>query len=754
MRPPSRRSRGRRQRPQRPAGVARPRASPRERRGGATAPPDGELVGCSRALAACARERRWEEAVALLRGLPLRTLYADTVVYNVAISACGKSQRWVCALELLDEIHTQGLQPTAASYNAAADGAVSAVSAGLGAAAGSAWSLAFALALGSRSVLLEPSVLSYTALHGACGSGGARWSLALLALTAMSRGALLPNVVTCAAAASVCGLAIQWARAAALLVRGRRFAVEPNDVAHNVAVSACERGQQWTIALSLLLSTAGLLPHIIACNAAASACDKARRWEWSAQLVGKATASGLRPDVVSVSTALSAADKSSQWVRAALLLRGSARGPSARGVLPGVIAANAAASACARAVAWAQAIGLLTYAGVTRLRADAVGLAAGAGASGRSTAWRGAAQLLAGGVAAAVALDVAAHNAAIGAVGNSGQWNIAAQLIRAMLIAAQAPSVVTCNVAIHFCAGALQWRQAMSSLVTMSHSRLPPDVASFSAAIGGASASDTAVGLQPQAAALLSEMTARGVKPNVVTFGAAAEACGNCGRVESLPRSLEVLRGSALAAVRSEESALLPAGLHRAPGDDGYSFGFSAIVVAMDIMHWHGDITAVIDSVFIRCAGAPAVTTLQALASPADSMTSPAFGGLAQLPGLGAHSPRAIQLLTFQQRSPTDAARLGARRDLLAACLGPSSVPAAKVVAAWQAHSLASRCAPSASELRPSRGRTAGYGGLARGLPLPLAPVPAEHDRSGHAELRGLLALLRLAAHPSFHASR
>ena len=122
---------------------------------------DAGEIAAGKAIAAAARERKWQKALVLLSELEAPNI----VHYNAAIDACGKSGQWEAALALLREM------PHA------------------------------------------PDAYSYGGAIGACGKGGQpEAALALLAEMRDEHG-LRPNSVVYNSAISACRAAGQWAKA-------------------------------------------------------------------------------------------------------------------------------------------------------------------------------------------------------------------------------------------------------------------------------------------------------------------------------------------------------------------------------------------------------------------------------------------------------------------------------------------------------------------------------------------------------------
>ena len=63
----------------------------------------------SLAMAACAKKRKWEEALRILdqmgRSKNEKGVFPDTVAFNSAISASAKAAKWEVALSLLQQMH-------------------------------------------------------------------------------------------------------------------------------------------------------------------------------------------------------------------------------------------------------------------------------------------------------------------------------------------------------------------------------------------------------------------------------------------------------------------------------------------------------------------------------------------------------------------------------------------------------------------------------------------------------------------------
>lgn len=188
--------------------------------------PEGRTYGC--AIAACAKEGRWERALELLESAKksgsLRNL--GLPAYNSALHACEKGGQAGRAIALLDQMEAEGI---------------------------------------------SPDVRSYTAAIGACGKTGnvELWlpeAMNLLTRAKNARSpAAKPNVFAYSAAISVCAKAGQSTLALELLNEMETSGLEPDAIAFNSALHACHRGADWEGALQTFdrMKKTGQPPDII-----------------------------------------------------------------------------------------------------------------------------------------------------------------------------------------------------------------------------------------------------------------------------------------------------------------------------------------------------------------------------------------------------------------------------------------------------------------------------------------------------------
>ncbi|CAJ1448034.1 unnamed protein product, partial [Effrenium voratum] len=174
----------------------------------------------------------------------------------------------------------------------------------------------------------------------------------------------------------------------------------------------------------------------------------------------------LRKSVISFNGCLSACVRCAQWRFCLELLQAMAR----QDVPPNAISFNATITACEKTGEWQQALHLLSQLGTP----DIVSFSAAISACGAGRSWRHALALLRGANARRLA-ELVACNSALSACAAVGAWRQGLQLLSSSV----APDLITYNAAMQ--AVGLPWRVALQAL--RQSQELMPNVLSYGAAI-------------------------------------------------------------------------------------------------------------------------------------------------------------------------------------------------------------------------------------------------------------------------------
>jgi len=183
-------------------------------------------------------------------------------------------------------------------------------------------------------------------------------------------------------------------------------------------------------------------------------------------------------------------------------------------------------------------------------------------------------------------------------------------------------------------------------------------------------------------------------------------------------------------------------------------------VVAMEVLHWHEKLTAIVAAAFRRQVGRAVSPRLERQTTYESGVEDFRISGgrvvqrasrildpvLQQQPTLGNVVTMEIlaKLGQIGQQNWLPLARLRTRRELSATVASPDDDPQAKELPAWCQAWVASKAngAPAAgTDLLACRDRAVGHGSMAKHQWV--LPVFVEHDRSFHAERQALLLLLQ-----------
>ncbi|CAE8652488.1 unnamed protein product, partial [Polarella glacialis] len=261
------------------------------------------------------RQRRWQDALAVLAELPRVGLEPNEFSFSAALAACERMQ-------LL------GLQGSVVAGS-------SAVSACGKAKRAKAWTRPFnSQPVAGRPVVRQYLSVSTAALQSlgcdaitfnsaisACDApwSGGPWPRAIGLLRQMCSLGIQYTVVTCSALVSCCAAAGEWELAVASLLCLRAAGVELSVVSINSAISH----GAWELAQHLLLKEISMLSlrsDLTGFNAAISSAERARHWEAADSLLLALQLRALGPDTITFNAVASALEKAGAWERALRLL--------------------------------------------------------------------------------------------------------------------------------------------------------------------------------------------------------------------------------------------------------------------------------------------------------------------------------------------------------------------------------------------------------------------------------------------------
>lgn len=240
---------------------------------------------------------------------------ADAVAYRLAISACARGGNWQEGIRLLEEMRSSptDMTPDVVAYTSAITGCEYA----------GEWKRSLQLVNCMRKDGVEPNVVTFAAVIGACATACANYARvgneaaialpktqALRILRVMKKDPTVvdPNINVYNAAIRVCAEAMDLVSALALLDRIKEDGLEPTERTFGSLVTACERVGS-TEALSKVLrrmKDASIVPNEIIYGAAISCCRKAGEPERTLLLLRKMIREGLSPNVATFNTVIMA----------------------------------------------------------------------------------------------------------------------------------------------------------------------------------------------------------------------------------------------------------------------------------------------------------------------------------------------------------------------------------------------------------------------------------------------------------------
>ncbi|CAM9836581.1 unnamed protein product [Ectocarpus sp. 4 AP-2014] len=227
-------------------------------------------------VAALARSPRWQVSLSILQEMrDAATITPDAYTFNAALMACAHGRQDRLAFALLGEMREAGIKPDSFTFTHLAT-----VCGHKG-----EWERAFSLIEEMRGAGIRPYCVAYNAVIVACGNAGEH-ARAVGVLEQMREEGVQLTEGTYSAAIAACGKAGQWEGAVDLLeeMKEGRDNLEPNEYCYNSAISACERASRWQEALALLremqeaelVVTAGTYCHVVKACTNAGEISQAR----------------------------------------------------------------------------------------------------------------------------------------------------------------------------------------------------------------------------------------------------------------------------------------------------------------------------------------------------------------------------------------------------------------------------------------------------------------------------------------------
>lgn len=254
-------------------------------------------------IAHMARNKRWKEALGILRRMREKGVVPTSATYNAAITACGNAGQGGQALEVLQEMrNADDVQPDVVSYTAAIS------------ACGTEWRTALELLAEMRGKGVAPNSFTFNAVMTACDRGG-QWRMALALFEKMRAAGVAPDVISYAAAIQACGRGGQARRALDFLDEMRHAGMVPNVIVYNSAITACANKGLWEKALELLgdMRVLKLVPTAASYSGAITASCNGGQPRKAMELLDEMGRAGVRSDVFTYSGAIIACDLEGKW---------------------------------------------------------------------------------------------------------------------------------------------------------------------------------------------------------------------------------------------------------------------------------------------------------------------------------------------------------------------------------------------------------------------------------------------------------
>lgn len=354
-----------------------------------------------------------------------------------------------------------------------------------------------------------------------------RWDLALEMYQEISHSGAEPNTISCGASLGALDRSARWEQAVRFLNDARCSRLRPNVFALSSVVSSCSRTARRKRAMILIEEGRqdALEIDVVLWSSVIGAAERASEWETAVGFLAAARISRLRPDTVSYSASLASCATCECWnIALQLLLRshgemGRIGGDAFRSVL------HAAAGACTRAAQWATALGIVKEVCESGVRSSLYTYHLAAGAADASRRWVTALEVLGTMVLSGVLPNVVTSSAAIKACGSGQFWEASVCFFEALARAALRPNAVTCNTLLSTCGGGEGWGPNVQALfVDMRGGVIEPDVVTYGAAMD-ACASLQQADSWAQAVAFFCELRACGMVVGAVHWTAAMAAC-------------------------------------------------------------------------------------------------------------------------------------------------------------------------------------------------------------------------------------
>jgi len=277
-------------------------------------------------------------------------LPVDTVHYNVMISACARPRRWKEALELFDRMRKRNVERSTVTYNSLLHVMHRA----------GRWRLALKLLKQMRREKVAPDTVTFSSAIAACGSAG-EWQRALLLLPLMASAGVSPNTITFSSCITACEKKGEWRPALQVLETMATLDLAPDLICCNAAIGACARAGEPAQAQTVLrevLAANGIAPDTKSYNGLLTAYANAQpaQWQGALETLEAFAADGGTPDLYTCNAALSALGKAGEWERAIAFLEAM---PATYGVAADAVSYTSAISGCERAGEWMAAMQLL-----------------------------------------------------------------------------------------------------------------------------------------------------------------------------------------------------------------------------------------------------------------------------------------------------------------------------------------------------------------------------------------------------------
>ncbi|CAE7835394.1 EMB2745 [Symbiodinium sp. CCMP2592] len=262
---------------------------------------------------------------------------------------------------------------------------------------------------------------------------------------------------------------------------------------YGVGITSCGNAAEWRHAVQLAKEI--LVDHIeldtVACSAVATACQRAAFWRGALRSLSQIADLGLQDDVM-VQNALS---RLGRW-QLAVLTFAALKSGGLRGLRPDAYSLGVTLAALgsderhvsqrSQSGPWRWASKLLAVAGAALLRANSVCKNTALDVFAGASQWLAGLQLLKNWVMQRGGVDVIALTSAIQACGAAPNCEQALALLKRSCDDPDFPDpdLIMFNAVIHSLAGKGEWQRAFALLFEVDARRMRPDVATYTSAIG------------------------------------------------------------------------------------------------------------------------------------------------------------------------------------------------------------------------------------------------------------------------------